>query len=199
MVSPGIFRIGSATLNRDERTVSFPSMVNTNAGPMEYLLVHSRGKTHESILKTSVEPYHIHVAMLLLGAAAPTNSPAGQDAGSGPIESPSAEKLPGDKVTVLLSWTNEGRTNTMPAEKLVFNTEKKESPESLNWVYNGSRMIGGRFISQIEGSIISLITDPGAMVNNASPGRENDQIWTVNTNNFPPLRAPLQVILKLNP
>jgi hypothetical protein len=197
-ISPGIFKVGSVTLNRTERTVAFPSVLNTNAGPMEYLLVHSQGKVHESILQTATEPYHIHVAMLLLGAGG-TNQLGigGGTVPSGPIEQPSAEKLPGDKISITVSWNVEGRVINVPASELVYNLEKKEALNNADWVYNGSRMISGRFIGQIEGSVISLITDPGALINNVGPGHENDQIWTANTNRLPPVAVPVEVKLKL--
>src|SRR5437868_4254023 len=67
-VQPGIFELGSVKINRRERTVSFPAVVNLKAGAMEYFVVSTWGKVHESILRTETEPYHIHAAMLLLGA-----------------------------------------------------------------------------------------------------------------------------------
>ncbi len=54
-------------INKRERTVSFPAVINLRQGTIEYLLVNSWGKVHESILRTDTEPYRIHVVMLLLG------------------------------------------------------------------------------------------------------------------------------------
>jgi hypothetical protein len=196
MIGPGLYRVGAVLVNRDERTVSFESQLNTNAGPMEYLLVHERGKVHESILKTSAEPFHIHTAMLLLGVAPSTNS-AGAEAASGPIEEPAAIKLPGRKIEVTVSWTAAGRRQDVPGGELVFNTQANGPLTNAAWVYNGSRMISGRYIAQIEGSIISLITDAGAQVNQTGPGHDNDQIWTASTNRLPRAGVPARVTLKL--
>lgn len=196
MIGPGQYRVGAVLVNRDERTVSFESQLNTNAGPMEYLLVHERGKVHESILKTSAEPFHIHTAMLLLGVAPSTNSAAGE-APSGPIEEPASTKLPGPPLSVTVSWSDEGRAHSLSAGELVFNTQAKAPLTNAAWVYNGSRMISGRYIAQIEGSIISLITDAGAQVNHVGPGHDNDQIWTANTNRLPKAGLPVRVTFKL--
>ena len=43
---------------------------------MEYFLVASWGKTHESILKTDTEPFRIHLAMLLLTPTPAARPPA---------------------------------------------------------------------------------------------------------------------------
>src|SRR6476660_3385606 len=67
-ISPGILQLGDVKINKRQRTVSFPAVVNLRHGAMEYLLVGSWGKVHESILRTETDPYRIHLAMLLLGA-----------------------------------------------------------------------------------------------------------------------------------
>src|SRR3569623_2003527 len=67
-VAPGVFQIGLVRLDKNQKSVQFPAVLNMDHGLIEYLLVTTRGKTHESLLKTDAEPYNIHVAMLLLGA-----------------------------------------------------------------------------------------------------------------------------------
>jgi hypothetical protein len=47
------------------------------------------------------------------------------------------------------------------------------------------------------GSLISLVTDPVALVNNTGPGHDNDLIWTPNTNNLPPADVPVEVTIRL--
>ena len=100
-VSPGVFQVGGVKLEREARRVSFPAKLNMTNGPIEYLLVTTAGKAHESLLTTDIEPQHLQVAMLLLGAkgmqATPlTNAPAG-----GPITQVQGERnppLPGEPV-----------------------------------------------------------------------------------------------------
>jgi hypothetical protein len=196
LIGPGQYRVGAVLVNRDERTLSFESQLNTNVGPMEYLLVHERGKVHESILKTSAEPFHIHTAMLLLGVAPSTNA-AASETPSGPIEEPASAKLPGPPVSISVSWADEGRVQSLAAGELVFNTQARAPLTNAAWVYNGSRMISGRYIAQIEGSVISLITDAGAQVNHVGPGHDNDQIWTAHTNRLPKAGQPVRVTIKL--
>ena len=66
-----------------------------------------------------------------------------------------------------------------------------------NWVYNGSRIVEGTFLAQRDGSVVSIIRDPDALINNPRPGRENDEIWQVNTNLVPPLNTPVELLIQL--
>jgi hypothetical protein len=57
---------------------------------------------------------------------------------------------------------------------------------SGSWVYNGSLIVHNRFLAQMDGSIVSLVTDPVALINNVGPGHDNDMIWEPNPANLPP-------------
>jgi hypothetical protein len=195
-IAPGVFELGHVTLNKQLRTVSFPATLNTNQGPQEYFLVTRYGKAHESVLVTDVEPYNIHVAMLLLdatgaGANVVSTAPAAQ------IKDPPKKAMPGDKITIELSWTADGREIRRPAGQLVFNQEAKAALAGESWVYNGSIVWDGKFLAQRDGSIVSLVTDPTALINNAGAGHDNDHIWASNTNSLPPVNVPIKVTLKL--
>ena len=67
-VAPGVFELGTIRLDKNASTVSFPAKVNMVDGLIEYILVTSKGATHESVLVTEVSPQNVHMAMLLLGA-----------------------------------------------------------------------------------------------------------------------------------
>jgi hypothetical protein len=38
-IAPGVFELGLVTLNKRQRTVSFPATLNMDRGPVEYFLV----------------------------------------------------------------------------------------------------------------------------------------------------------------
>jgi hypothetical protein len=207
LVRPGLFEIGQVRLDEQQRSVSFPAALNLNQGPMEYLLVTVSGKTHESILRTEAEPYHIHTAMLLLGAATNTLlKKTGPPAVPGRISSnptfqpffrPSNDTIPGDKISIEVTWSEGGKEIQRSAEELVLNQETQRPLGRGNWIYNGSTVVQGVFLAQMDGSIVSLITDSAALANQTGPGRDNDKIWTVNTNRLPPFETPLTVTLRL--
>lgn len=202
-IGPGLFQIGDVTLDKARRAVTFAAVINMNQGPMEYLLVSTHGKVHESILRTEARADHLHVAMLLLdakGAApGPVADPAKPTGGSPNIDKPGSETLPGDPLKIEVSWNFEGKETTRNAEALVSNLQTKVPMEKGNWVYNGSEFVNGIFQAQVTGSIASLITDRQCLINNISQGHDNDDIWAVNTNGLPPVNTPVRVTLRLEP
>jgi len=208
-VAPGVFELGLVTLNKPQRTVSFPATLNMDQGPVEYFLVAGFGKTHESVFRTEAAPYDIHLAMLLLGVSAGRSNvlPARPHAGSvtnaegvgqsGPLANSSKEILPGEKIGLEVSWKSDPKEIRRRAEEFIFNTQTKSVLTNSAWIYNGSRIADGQFFAQLSGSIVSLVTDPDALVNYAGPGHDDDKIWSVNTNSVPPLRTPVRVSITL--
>jgi hypothetical protein len=188
-VSPGIYEIGQVRLNRERKAVTFPASINLLDGPIEYWLVGSAGKVHESLLKTDAEPYHIHVAMLFLGAqgAPPRN----------PEEPGDIHSLRGDKISVWVSWTTPKGLERHRAEELILNTETHKVMSQGDWTYNGSWIFDGNFVAQRERSVVAIISDADALVNNPRPGRENDDIWRVRKEIAPPAGTPVEVTLQL--
>jgi hypothetical protein len=200
MVSPGIFEIGKVRLDQRRRSITLPAVLDKATGFMEYFLVTTYGKTHESILKTLAEPYHIHLAMLLLGANGPGN---GEFPGSptngvpGPVVHPSKEIIPGNKVAISVKWNAPEGDVEHSAEDLIYKRDAQAVMEHGSWVYNGSLIVHNRFLAQMDGSIVSLVTDPVALINNTGPGHDNDMIWEPNPGNLPPPDLPVEVTISL--
>jgi hypothetical protein len=186
-VSPGVFQIGLVTLDKEKRTVSFPGSVNMDEGVVEYVLVSATGKLHESVLKTDAEPTHVHLAVLLLTGKTEA-TPAGKMADP---------TLAGETVFIRVRFRAGGEPAEMPVEDLVLNTETQAPMSRGEWIYNGSRLIEGVFIAQRDGSIISTIRDPDALINNPRPGRDNDEIWHANQKVTPPVNTPVEIIVQL--
>jgi hypothetical protein len=198
MVEPGIFEIGLVRLDQRHRSITLPAMLDRDKGPMEYFLVTVYGKTHESVLVTKAEPYHIHLAMLLLGANGPGNDsfPGSPTNGvPGPVVHPSSVSIPGDKVAISVKWNASGSEVAHSAEELISKSDAKAGMQSGSWVYNGSLIVHNRFLAQMDGSIVSLVTDPVALVNNVGAGHDNDMIWGANAANLPPRDLPVEVTI----
>jgi len=71
-------------------------------------------------------------------------------------------------------------------------------PMSLDrWLYNGSEFDRWGFAAQREGSLVALIRDPAALVNNPGPDRDNDQIHFPNAAVLPAKGTLVRVILRL--
>lgn len=191
-IAPGLFRMGEIVINKKERSVSFPAQVNQQEGLVEYLVVHQRGKVHESLLKTSVEPYYLNLAFLLLGFESTDR----------PLQYQGDPATPqGEPVSITVSYQAGERTLSFAAERWLVRQKNPESPSSeevsgLNWVYTGARVWNGRFASQTGGCMIAVYHDPDAMVDNGSPGADSDLIWFVNARTALPVATPVTVTVK---
>jgi len=189
-VSAGVYRIGEVTLNKKERTITFPAQINLQGGLLEYLVVRKGGKTHESLLRTTVEPYHLQLACLLIGLEG-TDKPL---AFQGAPEQPRGEGV----IISLFLVNNDDKILLVKPEQWV---EKRINNDTLKienfvWTFTGSVVIDGRFMAQTDGSIIALYHDPAALIDNASPGGESDKIWFVNEKTVPPVGTPVTVTIK---
>ena len=201
-IGKGEWTVGKIRLSKNRNTVHLPASVNLPDGLIEYLLVHKTGKTHESLFATDVPPYHLQVAMLLLGAKGAdlkvlTNAPP-----SGPINNSELleykpKPVPGDSVKISVHWKSDGTNVTHTMESLVLNKKTGKPMSDGRWTFSGSLVWEGAFIAQIEGSIMSIITDISAMFNSHHPHRDKDSLWFVRENVLPKTDSPVTVEIQL--
>ena len=196
----GCIQIGQVRLDPRRRTLSFPALLNMNEGIIEYLLVSTTGKTHESLLRTEAEPFHIQTAMLLLGAkgagdSGRTNAPAGGQISAEALRLASAVPLVGEQVTIGLEWVVAGKTNQCALEDWVVDVKGGGPMSRGAFVFSGSRMFEGLFLAQQEGSIISVITDLCAVFNNPRARREDEDNWRIAGGGLPALNSPVRVTI----
>ena len=185
-VSDSVFEFGNVRFDKNARTISFPAKVNMREDAIEYVLVHSSGKVHESVLATETEPYQIHIAAALLGWMIQSTNAASTNPAS----------RSGQPIRISVTWTNTGEAQTTPIEDLILNTSTKAALSRGPWVYNGSRISDGVFVAQRDGSITAIIDDVDAMINNPRPQNENDDIWRPITEKIPPKGTQVQVTFK---
>lgn len=186
-VSPGIFQVGTVRLNKEKREISLPVIVNMNEGPMEYLVVTGKGKTHESLLVTSAEPFHLQVAMLLINCKGSNGKLIPEDAG---------KTIPGEPVEMELQWKVGDKKKKSRLEKFISRADKKPVKEGP-FIFNGSRMFDGSFLAQRDGSIVSLITDNSAQFNNPRAGREDDDMWRPHRKGLPSLDSNGTLVIRV--
>jgi hypothetical protein len=187
------FQIGRVEFDREKRTVTVPATVCVTNQILEYALVTTGGKTYESLLATAASPVDIHLALLLLGVSqVPILGDVKQPA---PIPDTNALQID-------VSWQTNGQVITVPLSKLIVFTDGH--PESLGlpmsldkWLYNGSQFDQWGFEAQREGSLVALIRDPAALVNNPGSDRDNDLVHFPNARILPEQGTPVSVILRL--
>ncbi len=193
-LAPGKFRIGKVKFDAAARTVSLPAKVNLRGGVIEYVLTTEAGKAHEAMLTTGASPRDLHLACLLLGMkGAPVTGEV-----NAAMTVPAAES-----VRIAVMWETNGPVKTLPLASLL--RVVKNGPDGKStpvadgaWHYTGSCFFGnGSFAAEAEGSFISLIRDPAALLNNPDPTRDNDEMHVPNTTALPAAGTPVTVIFQL--
>lgn len=185
-VGDGLYRLGDIVVNKRDRSITFPARVNMDSGMLEYLLVHRRGKTHESLFNTLIEPYSLQIAFLLLG----------YEGAKEPLTMQGDPTVPqGEALRILVTPASGGAP--FPADQWVMNRfgdEIRDVPP-MKWVYTGSFSFQGRFMPQESGSVVAIWHDPAAMIDNATPGGESNRIWFVKEGTVPAVDTPVTLTL----
>jgi len=201
-IAPGIYAIGKMRLDKNSSTLSLPGSVRLDKGFLEYVLVAPFGSTHESLLVTEIPPSDLHFAMLLLGAkGAGILTPGPEDKPPGQIDAEylkRAPKLQGDPITIAVKWSDAGgNEKTARVEDWIFNKATNKPATKGTWIYTGSMFSEGKFMAQVEGALVALVTNPSALINNPRPGNDDDQIWIVNEKIVPAAETPLEIVIHL--
>jgi hypothetical protein len=186
----GKLRIGEVNLDPTTRSIRFPAKMNLREGAVEYAVTTATGKTHESAFTTTASPRDVHVALLLLGV-----KPAPCGGNPDHILAVPAEAA----VRVTLEWEIEGKLESHAIQELITLTEPAGTrlPDRF-WLYNGSRFNEAGFAATLDGSIISLIADDLALINNSGADRGDDQSHVPNTALLPPTGTPVTVQITLS-
>jgi hypothetical protein len=186
---PNRFRIGTVKFDSARRTVTVPATVNMETGAIEYALVTETGKVHEALFATAAQPEQIHLACLLLGMPPEKK---------GETADPAAKAV---KVKVM--WDTNGPPAEHDLSQLVVTAD---DPVTLShaqplpigpWTYVGSRIDGEGFAATREGSIISLITDPMALLDDPRETAKRDEHLFPNKALVPPKGSSVRIVLTI--
>ena len=206
-IAPGIFKVGTVQLDKNTSTVTFPAKVQMNDGLLEYLMVTPQGPVHETLLTSEAAPQDVHMAMLLLGAKGMVQKGGGKPERIDAEFLAKAPKLIGDRISLRVKWTDKsGKEQAVPVERwIVRKIFKPKKPveivaaEDGPWLYTGSYFYENRFIAQVDGTFGSLVTFPGALINNPRSGANDDHIWFVKPDVVPPAGTPVEFSIRLEP
>ena len=187
--APGRLRIGVVEIHKDTRSVTFPATMNQREGVVEYAVVTRAGKTHESLFTTAASPKDIHLALLLLGVK-PQPCPAEPKQGA---DVPAAAAA---RITVEWDRNDTGQPHDL-SELVGVSTDGASAPakplDIRLWQCTGSKFNRAGFAAELEGSIISLIADDLALINNPATDRANDDSHFPNTASLPPAGTPVTI------
>jgi len=186
---PGLYRMGNLTISKASASVSLPAVLNMSKGMLEYLLVRKGGKTHESLFRTDIDPAELQIALLLIGLEG-TDRPLARQ---GDVDTPR-----GNPVEIIVSYFRDKKMVNLRPEEFIFKKTdgKLTNIQDMEWVFTGSVVHNNKFLAKVEGSIIALYHDPVALIDNASPGGENDRIWFVKDDAVPPVGTPVTITIQ---
>jgi len=164
------FRDQGIVVDTKARTVSIPAVMNDPPDPVEYLLIHQRGKKHEAVFVTKVRPSVLNGALLLLGLKQGTNvafkekvpppSMEEIEKGADPFEVTPPQ---GDALWMTVSWrTEDGKVREHAIEELVADLSGQHPVRGASWVYLGGRMAAiyrnepPVYVADFEGNLVSI-------------------------------------------
>jgi len=184
-VGETLYRIGEIEFDAKTREIRFPVTVNMNeGGPLEYVLVHERGKVHESILTTSVSPLSLQVAMRLLRYKAGHGDIFDRLLAPEVLEKEGGTEADrGD--SMIFAFQAEGAETAIPVYEFVIDGERAEAMTPGGWIYTGSVAEDGLFMAEVEGSIIAIYLDHLALFNMSREGADIDERWGARSSAIP--------------
>jgi hypothetical protein len=179
------------------QTITMPCVIGQPADPIEFLLVHERGKTHEALFVTKVKASLLNGAFLLLGYEPGKNArsvervplPTPEEVAKG---APMVDIFPpeGMKVWFTAKWKrvdDEGNEEAMAAavEDMILDLATERSIEDIEWIYLGGNMAPlyrnepPVFIGDYEGNLASTIyrSPPNHLVTAKHSGADDDERW----------------------
>lgn len=191
-------QIGGVTLDKRTREIRFPAEVNMTEGLLEFIIVQTKGKVHESLLATDISPTHLNLAFMLLRyKASPELYPIFEELGvnSGKFPEVDAATRAGARITIEVEWEQDGKKRRLPVNDLVQHAVKAQAIPAGPWVYGGSAVHDGKYSAEVTGDIAAIFLSASAMINYPGEGNNDDTIWIPFPKRVPELGTKVTVII----
>ena len=203
------FQKEGIVLDSKAQTVSVPAMVNHPQDPIEYLLIHKKGKRHEAVFVTKSKPSVLNAALLMLGMQPGKNAsyvekdpaPTLEEVqkGADPIIVTPPQGMP---FWMTVRWkTPEGKQEEYCVEDMVLDLGKQKPLANCAWVYLGGRMAKiykddpEVYIADFEGNLISIcyLSPDNHLATMVHDNARDDQNWWTTTL-LPPPETEVQFV-----
>jgi len=178
----GRFRIGNILLDKTSETLRFPAAVNMQEGIVELVACSSAGKLHESVFLADIEPYHLQLALLLLGL-----EPKGGVQYQGDPTTPR-----GDHVLIWVERDGQRRR----VEDYVWDLPRQAPMERTSWVFTGSKFVEGQFGAQVTRTLITTYHDPYTILDNPLPTGGDDTVYEANKRVAPAVGTTVTLVIQ---
>lgn len=174
------YQVGQVTFDKKTREIRFPAKVNMTEGLLEFLVVHEKGKLHESLFSTTTSPTDLNLAFTLLSynpskELYPLPNETGGTSNRFP-EVPAATKAAA-RINIDAEWIEDGKTRRLSVNEMIQHEVRVSAMPAGPWVYGGSDFNEGKFVAETSGDIIAVFLSMAALVN--YPGEDNgdDTVW----------------------
>jgi hypothetical protein len=196
------YRVGGVTLDQKTREIRFPAVVNMTEGLLEYALVRSHGKLHESLLATDVPATDIQLAFALLryppsAELYPLLNDKGGVSNRFPVV-PEATKAAA-RIQVNVEWDDAGKSRTAPLNEWIQHATKGSAMPATLWVYGGSLVEEGNFYAESTGDLIAIFLSGAALVNYPGKDNDDDTVWLPYPKRVPAIGTKITVVIAPNP
>ena len=196
----GKFKLGIVGFEQKTRQISFPAEVNMKEGALEYAIVHQNGKIHEAILITKARPFHVNIALKILGYEESKElfPILGEDfRPTGKFPDVPEKTRNAARAEIQLRWKGKsGDAEGATLNDWITNTVTQKPLAPKPWVYGGSYFHEKSFQAEASGDIVALFTTNSSLFN--WPGRDAalDDVWIPTTARIPEVGTPVTVTIK---
>ena len=164
--------------------------------PLEFLCVTKGGPEHESVLRTSAKPSHVHAGLLMLGLE--PGVPATYRAATNDWRAPF-----GPPVRISCEWTDaNGARVRVPAERTLAGTAQNQDARPT-WIFAGShvRPADGAYLADLTGYVVTLVNFEHALIDvpRVTSSRNETLEWRTDLAVVPPRGTTVTMVLDAAP
>jgi hypothetical protein len=187
------YQIGRIVVDKRAGRFVVPGRVHVVRRPLEYLATAPRGmKGYETLLELDASGSEFNLACILLGLE--------RDPKQAPFQQFSQAPLVGPRVNLSIAWSENERRRQVPAAEALLNPEAGVNPESVEWVYTGSKTVqpDGRFAADATGTLVGFVHDSNTIIESVHGigiGRYGSVSGNVAL--LPPAGSPVELIVEV--
>lgn len=196
-------RIGKVEVNAQEKSFSFPAVLNMDEGLIEYAISMPHGKAHETLLFTMADPLHMSVAAKLLDFKSykklfPQRDPETLE--WIPFKRPSREDYKGSLVEITAKWKDkDGKEQKAPLSSFIRFKNTKQKLAEHEWVINDSLFHNKCYQASRMGDTIAIFGDGSAFISYAGFENSGSNVWMAEKSLLPERGTEFTITIKKLP
>lgn len=191
------------------RTVTIDAVMNSPPDPIEYLLIHRRGKRHEAVFVTKSKPSLLNAALLMIGLEPGKNATVTEKEPPPTLEQIQAGADPlivtppqGKQFWITVRFKDaEGKQVEHPVEDLIADIHAQEPVAVAEWIFLGGRMAPlyknepDVYVADFEGNLVSVcyLSPDNHLATMRHERARDDQNWWL-TEFCPPPETPVEFV-----